>query len=169
MREASCQFHYCTSMNPCKEIISTSLTVPVSLAAAWEAACHPSRLVPDVPMLKCFHAPRNISEGSAVSETHTILGWPQKFEGHITAMEPLSLWSMSSRPVSWGPASLPHDVEYRFSDHELGTLLSVTCAYWRCGLLRLPFVKGIVRLFMRKVLVSMLKTISSRAQAHSQQ
>lgn len=152
-------------MHILKESVTESIVVPASRESTWSVAGNPQHLASSVPMLGRFNGPKSLREGSQLTEIHTILGWPQKFRGAITAFKAQEVWAMTSAPVSVGPASLPHDVEYSFVHTQAGTRVTIHCAYARGGILRLPFGKAIVRILMSRTLRQLLRIISERAQA----
>ena len=115
------------------ESVTESIIVPASLETTWSVADNPRKLASSVPMLGRFDGPALLQEGSPLAEVHTILGWPQKFRGVVTAFKPRVRWAMTSAPVTSGPASLPHDVEYSFQCTEKGTRVTIQCAYARGG------------------------------------
>lgn len=102
--------------------------------------------------------------GARVTEVHTLLGVPQRFEGSVTRYEHGRCWEMETRPVSWGPASMPHSATYRFEslDDDAKTKVSIDCSYELHGLLRLPGVALIAEFLMRRTLIKLLKTIANR-------
>lgn len=119
-------------MHILKESVTESIVVPASRESTWSVAGNPQHLASSVPMLGRFNGPKSLREGSQLTEIHTILGWPQKFRGAITAFKAQELWAMTSAPVSVGPASLPHDVEYSFVRTQAG-LASRSIALMRAG------------------------------------
>lgn len=106
-----------------------------------------------------------MKEGARVTEIHTALGFPQHFEGFITAYEPGFHWAMFTRPVTWGPASLPHSADYRFEylPDAAGTRVSIACEYELKGLLRLPCAGWITAFLMRTTIRRLLHAIEKRA------
>lgn len=140
-------------MSSSMERVTVETLIPAALDEVWRVAGSPLLLARFVPMLGSFQASSSIGPGARLSETHTILGWPQKYEGHITKYLPQVGWAMSSSPVSGGPASLPHDVEYAFASCSDGsTRLEIRCDYRRQGLLRWPLIGAIVRWWMTQTL-----------------
>ncbi len=147
-----------------RESVTESLVVPTPLSTTWSVACNPRMLASAVPMLGRFQGPASLREGVQISEIHTILGWPQKYSGSITAFDEGSVWAMTSSPATVGPASLPHDVEYSFHQVRSGTRVTIRCDYTRWGVLRLPLGRQVVRWFMSRTLRKLLLTISRNAQ-----
>jgi hypothetical protein len=149
-------------MNLCNQSVSVSRAFPVAVGKLWSAADHPSRLSSAVAMLRDFRAPKELEVGSPLGETHTILGWPQRYIGHITHYESMIRWGMKSRPQSRGPCPLPHDVLYQFEPSENGSKLTITCDFRCGGLLSLPFVPRIVAWFMKRTIANLLSSIASK-------
>ena len=116
-------------------------------------------------MLKRFSISGAMRKGAAVSEVHTILGFPQRFEGEVTDFEPGRHWAMATHPVSWGPAGLPHSAEYSFESVEEGgkTKIEIGCNYELHGLLRLPGGAWLTARLMRKSIKKILNLIERRA------
>ena len=116
-------------------------------------------------MLRSFGISGKMRAGAEVTEVHTVLGYPQRFEGQITAFEPGQRWAMFTRPVTWGPASLPHSADYRFESSKDGsaTVVSVSCEYELMGLLRLPGAGWLTDILMRMTLRKLLRTIENQA------
>jgi len=81
-----------------KQSVSVVRAFPVPLEKLWAAANHPARLSGDVAMLRDFQAPEVLGIGSPLSETHTILGWPQRYAGRITQYERAMRWAMPVTP-----------------------------------------------------------------------
>lgn len=152
-------------MRVLKESVTESILVSAPLQRTWSVASNPRKLASFVPMLGRFDGPESLREGVQISEVHTILGWPQKFRGTITAFNPQKSWAMTSAPVTRGPASLPHDVEYSFRSAQAGTCVTIRCDYSRGGILKLPLGKQIVRLLMSRMLRKLLRIISETAQS----
>lgn len=150
-------------MNQQYETVRESMLVPASVGAVWEVADNPRKLADEVPLLGRFSGPVRLKLGSRLSEVHTILGWPQQYKGSITAFDEFRRWAMASVPTTPGPAPLPHNVEYRFEKMGDHSLVSIQCDYLRGGLLRLPFVKWLVRHYMAATIRDLLKLIATRA------
>lgn len=145
--------------------VSESLIISSPIAAAWQAGNDPRKLSAVVPMLKRFSISGAMKKGAAVSEIHTILGYPQRFEGEVTDFEPGHHWAMATRPVTWGPASLPHSAEYRFESLSDGekTRVEVGCTYELNGLLRLPGGAWFTEWLMSKAIQKILHLIEQKA------
>jgi hypothetical protein len=116
-------------------------------------------------MLKRFSISGAMRKGAAVFEVHTILGFPQRFEGKVTDFEPGRYWAMATRPVTWGPAGLPHSAEYSFESIEKGgkTKIEIGCNYELHGLLRFPGGAWLTARLMRKSIQKILNLIEHRA------
>lgn len=145
-----------------KQSVSVVRAFPVPSEKLWAAASHPARLSGDVAMLRDFQAPEILEIGSPLAETHTILGWPQRYAGRITQYEPAMRWAMTSRPQSRGPCPLPHDVLYQFENDESGSTLTITCNFKCGGLLAFPFVPQIVAWFMKLTIAKLLSSIEDK-------
>ncbi len=145
-----------------KHSVSVGRTFPVPLEKLWAAASHPARLSGDVAMLRDFQAPEILEIGSPLAETHTILGWPQRYAGRITQYERAMRWAMTSHPQSRGPCPLPHDVLYQFEHNESGSTLTITCDFKCGGLLSFPFVPRIVAWLMKLTIANLLSTIAGK-------
>src|SRR5258707_247268 len=102
------------SMNSCRQSVSVARSFPVPVGTLWGVAGHPARIAHAVAMLREFRAPIILDVGSPVVETHTILGWPQRYVGRITQYIPSVCWGMTSSPDSPGPCPLAHDVLFEF-------------------------------------------------------
>lgn len=113
-------------------------------------------------MLAKFRSPAKLQVGTPVAETHTILGLPQCYEGHITAYEQGSRWAMCSEPRGWGLFPLPHDVCYDFEGDKHDSVLTLTCDFHCKGLLALPLVPRVVRRLMQSYLETILKLFDYR-------
>lgn len=145
-----------------KQTVSVGRTFPVPLEKLWAAASHPARLSGYVAMLRDFQAPEVLGVGSPLAETHTILGWPQRYAGRITQYERAMRWAMTSRPQSRGPCPLPHDVLYQFEDHENGSSLTITCDFKCGGLLSFPFLPRVVAWVMKWTIANLLSSIADK-------
>ena len=145
--------------------VSVTESFPVGLDVLWGEAGHPARVSEAVPMLRDFTAPATLSVGAPLSETHTILGWPQRYKGEVLVLEERKVWGMSSKPSEPGPCSLPHDVFYRFAEHGGRSSLRITCNFDCQGFLALPFVPKFVAWLMKLTLLKLLKTVGSRLSA----
>ena len=145
--------------------VSVVESFPVGLDVLWQEAGHPARVSEAVPMLRDFSAPATLTVGAPLSETHTILGWPQRYQGEVLVIEERKIWGMSSKPSESGPCSLPHDVFYRFAEHGGRSSLRSTCNFDCRGLLALPFVPKFVAWMMKLTLLKLLKTVGSRLRA----
>lgn len=149
-------------MKLCNQSISVSRTFPVPLEKLWAVASHPSRLAGSVAMLRDFDAPEVLAVGSRLKETHTILGWPQRYVGRITHYERATRWAMTSRPQSRGPCPLPHDVLYQFERSAEGSTLTITCEFKCGGLLAVPIAPRIVEWLMKLTITNLLSAIADR-------
>ena len=145
--------------------VSVTESFPVGLDALWREAGHPARVSKTVPMLRDFSAPETLTVGAPLSETHTILGWPQRYQGEVLVIEERKVWGMSSKPSEPGPCSLPHDVFYGFSEQGGRSSLRITCSFECRGLLALPFVPKLVAWAMKLTLLKLLKTVGLRLRA----
>jgi hypothetical protein len=142
--------------------VSVSRAFPVQVENLWAAAIHPSRLGRCVALLRDFQAPDVLEIGAPLAETHTILGWPQRYTGRITQYDQFFCWAMTSRPQSRGPCPLPHDVRYQFEDNESGSRLTITCDFKCGGVLAFPFVPRIVAWFMKLTISNLLSSIAAK-------
>lgn len=113
-------------------------------------------------MLERFHAPANLNVNTPVTETHTILGWPQDYEGAITDHVPGRRWAMSSHPLGFSLFPLPHEVQYAFRGDQTSSSLTLTCTFDCGGLLALPFGPRVVRCAMKRSLSLMLMRLKER-------
>jgi|SRR5580765_1015113 len=154
-------------MKNCKQSVSVGRAFPVSPERLWAIAGHPARLSDAVAMLRDFQAPKVLDVGSALAETHTILGWPQRYIGRITQFKPVARWGMTSNPQSRGPCPLPHDVLYQFEKKANGSSLTITCDFQCGGLLALPFVPQIVAWFMKRTIANLLSSIADKIRQSS--
>ena len=144
--------------------VSESLIILSPIEKAWQVANDPRKLSAVVPMLKHFSISGKMGVGATVSEVHNILGIPQRFEGEVTDFEPGRHWAMVTRPVTWGPASLPHSADYSFESLEGGkTKVEIGCNYKLQGLLRLPGGGYFTAWMMRKTIQRILALIEKRA------
>jgi hypothetical protein len=155
-------YNFICYMKNRKQSVSVCRTFPVPLERLWAAASHPARLSGDVAMLRDFQAPEILGVGSPLAETHTILGWPQRYAGRITQFERAMRWAMRSRPQSRGPCPLPHNVCYEFEHNESGSTLTIKCDFKCGGLLAFPFVPRIVAWFMKLTIANLLSAIENK-------
>jgi len=145
--------------------VSESLIILSPIEKVWQVANDPRKLSAAVPMLKHFSISGTMRVGAVVSEVHNILGIPQQFEGEVTDFAPGRYWAMMTRPVTWGPAGLPHSADYSFESVEEGgkTKIEIGCNYELHGLLRLPAGAWLTARIMRKSIQKILHLIERRA------
>ncbi|WP_157772493.1 hypothetical protein [Lacunisphaera limnophila] len=148
--------------------VTLSQRFDTGVAGLWHAAGHPRLVSGNVPMLRSFFAPTTLRIGTPVAETHTILGWPQKYLGHITHYAEGQTWGMSSSPAERGPLPLPHDVMYEFEPDGRGSQLRVSCRFDCLGILGLPLISNLVEWYMKRAIAKVFDAARmniSRSQA----
>ncbi len=128
----------------------------ISVDRLWDVANHPHKFAPDCINLDYFKTDENIKEGNIVEEIHNFLGYKQRYEGNITSYKEKKEWSMSTKPIGFGPFPLPHYVKYVFEGDKNNSSMSIICHHESQGLLSLPIIRSIVNLIMKKAVYKLL-------------
>ncbi|MES2623508.1 MAG: hypothetical protein V4576_03830 [Patescibacteria group bacterium] len=139
------------------DIVTGTATFSMSKGELWKYADHPHKLTPHCINLSGFVTDDTIQVGSHIEETHSFIGWRQRYVGAIKSVIKDEEWSMYTAPIGFGPFPLPHFVKYSFRDLSEGqSRLTISCEYKAGGLLSLPGVRTIVRNIMARAIGKLL-------------
>lgn len=139
------------------DVVVGSIDITYSKEDVWDVASSPLKFAPHCINLDAFNTDSVLKTGSKIEETHSFLGWKQKYTGKIKSLIDTSEWSMYTEPVGWGPFPLPHFVKYSFASISSNkSNLSITCEYKAGGLLSLPIARTIVRKIMEQAVRKLL-------------
>jgi hypothetical protein len=122
----------------------------------WSEANHPLKFAPDCINLSHYSTDPSLKAGNKIEETHTFAGIPQKYIGSIKSVVDGKEWSMYTKPIHGWIFSLPHFVKYSVEEKGNESLFTITCEYIPGGVMKIPFIRNMVRKNMELAISKLL-------------